>query len=169
MGKGFMVKHKEPIIDTNVYLYKDGDEKASVTGGWSKAFSVGASSTYTENTTNIAMTAVGPSGSGADMSTATVNTINLTDYTTLKMQFSGSISNVNSLVGLDVLNAKNTYFQNIAVAKVERKIVQTYTDVVVSLDVSSLNGSYYIGAEVYKSGTTSITETLTIKKIWLEV
>lgn len=167
MAKGFMVKHKEPI--TNVYLYKDGDEKTAVTGGWSKAFSAGASSTYTENPTNITMTAVGASGTPADMSVATENMIDLTPYSKLKMEFDGTITNSYSLIGLSVLSAKNTYFQNISVAKTEVKTVKTYSSEVIEVDVTSLNASYYIGAEVYKSSTTGSTQTLVLKKVWLEV
>ena len=119
--------------------------------------------------TNITMTAVGASGTVADMSVATENTIDLTPYSKLKMEFDGTITNSNSLIGLNVLSAKNTYFQNISVAKTEVKTVKTYLSEVIEVDVTSLNASYYIGSEVYKSSTTGSTQTLVLKKVWLEV
>lgn len=36
MGEGFIVRGKEPIFDTNTYLYNEGDECTTLTGGWTK-------------------------------------------------------------------------------------------------------------------------------------
>ena len=37
MGEGFKIQHQLPVFDTNVYLYNEGDEKTSLTGGWTRA------------------------------------------------------------------------------------------------------------------------------------
>lgn len=184
MAKGFMVKHKEPAIDTNVYLYKDGDEQTALTGGWripsaegSNWFAfdtnrgVGATRNVTKNTNNITLTSTSNATTNvqAISSIVSTNLINLTAYNKIKFEF--TITNANSrayMLGVrnSATNATNQVTPDNSVAHFQGTDASgTLTK---TIDITSISGSYYVTFSVTANDATSCTNNAVLTRIWLE-
>jgi hypothetical protein len=134
-----------------VYLYNSGAEYVDLTGGW--IVQKGA----VKNVDNINIANTNPLfQNGGVNGYRTTNTVNLTNYTKLKILYSSNIA-----VGPNFLTASTT--TNFGETNVASLAVAIGTDVVSEIDVTSLNSSYYIGGYL-----TAASMNVTIKKIWLE-
>lgn len=159
------------IIDSNitvmlthvVYLYKDGNEYSAITGGWrGQAARAGvASATATapsviKNADNI-VASLNSSAAGGVLSPT--NKINISNYSRLK--FSGNINSKAqyAIAGFYILDDLS-YWSDRAVAKVATSNTNTITNG--EIDISALNGEYYIAFGLYHNASVQITET------WLE-
>ena len=135
------------------YLFKNGDEYESVTGGWvsaPKAYSAGTNAVAAKITKADGTITASPNGDGGCI-LYTANKIDLSGYSTLI--FDGKVSNATayeSLANMRVWSEIGSYSTSNAVATAS---LQRNVDGEVTLDVSGLDGEYYIGFGLYASGT----------------
>ena len=135
------------------YLFKNGDEYESVTGGWvsaPKAYNAGTNAVAAKITKADGTITASPNGDGGCI-LYTANKIDLSGYSTLI--FDGKVSNATayeSLANMRVWSEIGSYSTSNAVATAS---LQRNVDGEVTLDVSGLDGEYYIGFGLYASGT----------------
>ena len=134
-------------------LYENGDEYENITGGWigtPKKYDSGCNAVeanITRGTTTITMK---PNGDGSCI-VHTANKIDLTNYS--KLVFDGKVSGASSyasLANMRVWSDFGTYQTSKAAATAS---LQYHSDGVVTLDISKLTGSYYVGFGLHASGT----------------
>ena len=132
-------------VEWPVYLYKEGDECTTVTGGWEEAYESGSyydkKGTFVKNDTNITITA---STTRSVIFAKTVNKIDVSDMKTLTIKVSALTSKAN--FGLNDGSGWNL-LSGFA-ASVEINAVGT-----TSLDVSNVTGEYYVACRVSNDGT----------------
>ena len=114
------------------YLYNTGDECTAVTGGW-KARKQGSRGTFTKKETSIFVKGIPDNG----MNAATINTIDLTPFSTAKIR----LVNVSSDGGGTVFFTTNGGYSESGSGILRLPI--TSKPKVVSLDIKALEGSYY--------------------------
>lgn len=133
------------------YLYRNGDEFTSRTGGW--AWANAGTGTYVNNTTAGQME-VTTTGSNYQTFLHTVNTVSVSEWSAVKclIQTNKSLNLVTSTS--DERNAT-------AVVSQSTGILNDFTEV--TLDVSSQMGLYYIGFRVV--GTSTV---YAVKAVWCE-
>ena len=153
----------EPRI---VYLYKDGDECVSSTGGWSWFTSGYGSTTYYngEKQSNCLYMKV-TKGAVKCITPTTTNAIDLTKYSKLYIELSNNIKAIDNqcMQTFKVRSSKNTS-GTVAHCNISTTGLSTNY-----IDISNLNGNYYITYDTYINGSfaQSYLET-SIYKIWLE-
>lgn len=137
----------------NNVLYESGNEYEFVTGGWigtPKKYDSGSNAVeakITRGSTTITMKSNGDGGCLVH----TANKIDLTNYS--KLVFDGKVSKASSyasLANMRVWSNFGTYQTSNAAATAS---LQYHSDGEVTLDVSKLTGSYYIGFGLHASGT----------------
>ena len=159
------------IDDSILYLYKDGNEYASLTGGWDLIKSNSATSgVVTKNSDNMYLY-TGETGKASPREKSVyacmVNLINLTTYSKLKATVENLSYGDRSSISLCVNTTKHTATSSIWGAGVASK--QMTTSGTHTVDISSLTGNYYIYVDLYASADyTSAKASCNIVKIWLE-
>lgn len=146
-------KEYETELSFATYLYKDGDQCSSATGGW------GGNGIYTLGAAYIDV----PLASGGDNANVRTNTkIDLTDYQTLYFEWDGSINTGTGGTNLTMWVASNQ-ISNSGVTAPSGATIQnqvggntqgTFTLGTRQLDVSNLSGEYYIGFHAGRGGGT---------------
>lgn len=153
-------------------LYDSGNEYTSVTGGWQarawklKSGYTATAPTLTKNDTYMTGVFTKKNGSGV---IEIANDVDLTGYSTLYMEYTGSGLNSSYYGILGVADRTATYYKDSALATVE----VVYSDgkdsaVVASLDISSINqlANVYFGMHITSSA--SGTNTINIHRVWME-
>lgn len=132
------------------YLYYEGYEYDDITGGWDGFVGyVGSSTTYslgtfTKKEKSIRIANI--SGARTAVAAAPKNAIDLTDVNTVVFNLVEVIENVDFYIS----TVRSNKFEDNSVAT-----VKAYAgDKTVSIDVSTLNGSYYIGPSIWSGGST---------------
>lgn len=167
MGKGFMVKHREPIVDTNVYYYNLGDECTALTGGWVEGFSEytgsqSKQSTWLEQYAKVDLY-------GASRTYVTNNAVDLTNISTLNIEIeatSGS-GGTNSWGGLQCSSSDKTGTSDVDAQAVA--FSPPFTKKTLSVNTSALMGSYYLKVRVNTNSTIGNSITTKTTKVWGEV
>jgi hypothetical protein len=155
-------------------VYWDGDECTALTGGWSTMSyrtTYTAVHTVTENSNNITITSKGAvSDSGQTLYTHT-SAVDLTNYTTLHCI--GNVQYVDDGFGIVIMSAKHSNAMSGSYTTwpgyVTRSVEFSTTDIETTIDVSSLNGLYYIYmlcTEGYANSSNVQTQAV-IKRVWL--
>lgn len=145
----------------NGELYKIGNEYASLTGGWGST-DIGylwAGSTVwmnpaKKNANSITVQSISDKGSAV----GTKNKIDVTDYTKLEVKLTANGGNENSVVAISSereCNASNASFAG----KVK---YASGTNIIVTLDISKISGSYYVLVAADGRYTTTVHE------VWLK-
>lgn len=147
---GTVTSRTATITATDLYLYNAGDQCTAVTGGWKKA---GGNTTFTFGSSSITYANGGETSNYATL--YTVNKINVTSFSTMKIYL--NVTSGGGGYNCLVLHTNNTDKQTYGTACV--KVTSTGTQTL-SLDVSSLTGSYYVGFCVTASSGS-------VYKIWL--
>lgn len=146
-------------VQVSLYAYDDGVEVLST-------FSIGnrsrTNNTLTKYATNMVMFREFGGGATSVISVMSDVALDLTDITTLKIKYTrtGLTTGTTSLV---VANSRGTYVW------VASSAMAVATEAIVSVNVASLNGLYYVG--LYSDGPSSESApgvTVTVKEIWLE-
>lgn len=138
------------------YLYKDGDERTSLTGGWDTSGYTWGTTPFqgvTKKSDSMVIQGIYNAYRGG---VGTVNKVSLKGYSTLKAlgrADSGALTRVYILTKKDAENGQAAY-ANFSTAETE-----------ISIDLKSIQGDYYIAIVCDSS---SGTKTATVKKIWLE-
>ena len=165
-------KVNELIIDDSIlYLYEDGKEYTSLTGGWDLIKSNSATSgVVTKNSDNMYLY-TGETGIASPREKSVyacmVNLINLTTYSKLKATVENLSYGDRSSISLCVNTMKHTATSSIWGSGVAYK--QMTTNGTHTVDISSLTGNYYIYVDLYGSADyTSAKASCNIVKIWLE-
>lgn len=114
------------------YLYNTGDECKAITGGW-KARKQGSGGTFTKRETSIYVQGVSNNG----MNAATTNKIDLTPFSTAKIRLIKVSSNG---VGNFFFSTSSGYTES---GSGTLSLPTVTNPKIVSLDITSLNGSYY--------------------------
>lgn len=152
--------------DGKLWLYKEGDECSSVTGGWIKGHVYNTTSTtnFVKNADNITLT----SSSNTRVTCLTSNLINVKGYSKLNVEVMVT-SKGTSCIRVAVSTNKNTNCENtsgdIAKSATWQENMTLNSRKVISLDISNANTSCYIGiANQSNSGTLKFN----IFNVWLE-
>ena len=145
-------------VDLIFWLYNQGDECANVTGGWKGVYDATgyySKGTITKNAQNITV-----SLSGIQLLVPScVNTINLTEQKTLKINVLSRTSNLESTV-LAVWPTNKPQNHGEWIASKEFT-----TTGVISLDVTSLSGAYKVGVLCAQSSGNGV---FSFDKVWCE-
>lgn len=141
-------------------LFFEGIDGTDLTGGW-KSYDWSAGSGYTKITETIEITADGMS---VDLDTAThtnhstfigtTNMIDLTDYSLLKMEFSGASVSTAGTGAVQARVYKDAGYTSVASADV-LSTGGAFTGSV-EIDVSGLSGEHYIGFFLWKWNKTAV-------------
>ena len=144
--------HKAPSNKTYavtvdyMYLYKNGDQKTSLTGGWYTTASAIGSVAYNSNSITVTQTANAEDFVGC----STRNKIDLTNYNTIKINITGFSQQSSS--GQGHFSIANSSLTAQPVADVRIASSGTLT-----MDVSGITGSYYISIWGYWTPKWSAT------------
>ena len=148
-----------------LYLYKAGDERTTVTGGWKSVGWAISDSNYstapklTKNSGNMVIQTTDYQGSGAVIPD---DKIDLTHYKTLV--FEGSVSTNEDGIEciLGIWEKQSGYYADNVTKYVKLYGVTSSK----TLDVSSLSGEYVIGFAVHRHSSTSTK--ITVKNLYLK-
>ena len=148
-----------------LYLYNAGNECSSVTGGWtSRGIAIGDWEWGREKGTPVVTR--GSSGitiatevNGESVVLYTAAKINLSGYSTLK--YEGTLSTTDNSASWHQLSAWSSFGTYVTQGQAAATGLQG-SGSSASLNVSGLNGSYYVGIHSHT------TPPLTMKKLWLE-
>lgn len=125
------------------YLYKNGDQKASITGGWYTVAGQIGNVAYNDNSITVSQT----QNAEGFVECATRNKINLTNCKAIKINVTGF-----SGKGKGHFAISNSFWSATRVAEVSVAGSGTIT-----LDVSAISGSYYVSLWGYWSPTWNAT------------
>lgn len=158
--------------ESKTYMYKDGDERTSLTGGWKTGAGTATSGDYitvVNNGTHIVFATSAPySWRLGRRDYVPNNKINLSSFSTLKM-------NISSTTATGSVATPSTYYASIYVSNYNTNTLETTPLAVatrigttgeVSLDVSGFDGDYYVCVECFFKAYNG--ENMKIDKIWLE-
>lgn len=150
---GSVMSRTAALKASTLYLYKKGNECTSVTGGWkgtgvafdSSIYTVKAVPKITRGSTSMTIEANASQEKSSGIC-HTTNKINLAGYS--KLYFDGAFSDTAS-------NKSHVYvgiWSTIGSTQSANRVayVQGLSDKVHTIDVSNLNGSYYIGIFVFR-------------------
>lgn len=147
-------------LEYGFYLYREGNEYTSVTGGYSYLRILSTSYAQVDPTKEPSYIRLAPSGSGKQSSAVTNNSIDLTDYSTLYInitEFDRTASGYRDFIVKSARSSGTTFAGD----------TQITGTGVYSIDVSNLSGSYYIGV-FCNSNSSSVHCYISFDKIWLE-
>lgn len=153
-----------------LYLYNNGDSCTSLTGNWlinslSAANNTGSGSIGASN-----ITLVNNSTSGYSYARRanyiTSNKINTTGYNYLNVEWSSNPYGINNRLYLGLYSSKTTYDTSYVYATYD---YTSTTDVkqIKKINISSYQGSYYIGGFLWKPKDSSVKYSGKIYRIWL--
>lgn len=146
----------------NGVLFENADQYEDITGGWVKGYSYGNASTVaTIDDTGIKLSTV----SGSYLNVETANKINLSGYSTLHVNatVTSRTSTSANYLWLACTESSGLAVHGSEATAVTSAKVTALGDVEFSLDVSAVDGEYFVvfGASVGGMGVT-------VNKIWLE-
>lgn len=155
-------KEYELTLRYSVYIYNRG-EINPITGGFISGWNDGVSPTRTEFSDRYYMRGIGSSMYGANGTTVTRNLINVTEYNTLCIVFSTfSLSGSGAGgAGAEIGLTSNSSSQ----FSVMWSGTPTPNEVV-SLDISSISGNYYVGFG--GGGSINVTWEFDVVEFWFE-
>lgn len=133
------------------YLYRNGDEFTSRTGGW--AWANAGTGTYVNNTTAGQME-VTTTGSNYQTFLHTVNTVSVSEWSAVKCLIQTNKS-------LNLITSSSNERNATAIVSQSTGVLSDFTEV--TLDVSSQMGLYYIGFRVVSTSTV-----YAVKVVWCE-
>lgn len=152
----------ESVDATQTYLYKNGDECSSITGGW--ALSTGGSKTHgeslTKNSGSMVFSSTYVRGSHFAYGYLRTNKkIDLSEYSSIYVELSGVSSGADkdSNLALTISESDTREAYDISLAKANLTTGCTSS----TLDVSAISKECYIGISA-QSGASDITSTATI-------
>ena len=144
-------KQYDVMLSFRHYLYRNGDEFTSRTGGW--AWSSGGSGSYVNNTTAGQME-VTTTSSNYQTFLHTVNEVSVSEWTAVKCLIQTNKS-------LNLITSTTTDRYTTGAVSQSTGILNNFTEV--TLDVSSQTGVYYIGFKTASSSTV-----YAVKEVWCE-
>lgn len=150
-------------FSSTLVLYDNGNEYAEITGGWAYGYSNG-NTKRTKQATYLELWASGTSSNRAQTAYVTNNLINLAGHTTLNFQISQSVASTQGYGEYGAKTSKTSQTAYAAVLYVKSGAVDVMRTV--SLDISTLNGSYYVS--VFATNGGGINTTCKVAKVWVE-
>lgn len=152
MGEGFKIQKGTPVFDTTVWLYDSGDEKSAVTGGWAEGFSelpAGLTSSQSKETDHLYLALSRTTEGTGRRSWITTNAIDLTALTKLVFDWQGLHTDGygdpgNVQYAIQVVTAAQRTSNELTYTANYSKTFAFTRETAAELDVSALNGSYYI-------------------------
>ena len=129
----------EMELSYGFFLYNKGTIETSVSGGLSNAYSSGASPTRTAESTYYYVQGVGSGGMGSNGTVATINAINLTNYSSLVGKLYDITINSCS-IAIGATSSRSSSVSNFT-AKATASVNGSET---LTVDISGLTGNYYI-------------------------
>lgn len=166
MGEGFKIRRQLPIFDTNIYLYNEGDECTALTGGYVQGFTY-VSPSYSKQATYLQIV----SAAGGVGRYTSNNKVDLTSYSKLyidlSMTLTGSGTYSNCLLVVSNDKTLETHVAYVGYIKNTGSTALTLTNQIYELDVSALNGSYYV--QFHIAAASGLNNTGKCHKIWVEV
>lgn len=147
-------------------LYKDGDENATLTGGWAASSRAESSDsaaytdtpTLTRNASNLVMTPSGAQNYGR-VAMQIVTPVDFTAMRSLTMQYDTSGSYNDSASVLSVISPSTQYW-GAGSAAASAALGSAGTNKSITIDVSALTGSYLVVIGLRLTGTTNVSVTL---------
>lgn len=142
-----------------MYLYRNGNEYESLTGGWGSTdvgYTWGKNTTYLNNATKNSDSITIASANGKAGAVGTKNKIDVTNYSRLKFAYSSTANNeAKSIFALNAGRNCNKDSNSDIVAFTTYPSGDSKT---VELDVSKITGSYYVIATADSNNSTTIFE-----------
>lgn len=137
------------------FIYNQGDTCDDLTGGWSSSGYPYADYAVTSGTLSETHMVVKSGGSKQANILGTQKSIDLTNYSTLKMEIidAGMTSTCCGEFTIGASKSNGTTY------KITQRGAQTF-----SVDISTYNGAFYISL----ASANESTRTVTVSKIWLE-
>ena len=147
------------------YLYLSGNQFSAITGGWTSAGSAYSAFSQGGSVSAASFLTVDLSSASSEQgnSIAAVNAVDLTGYTTLNFIVS-SASNNTCAKGVAIKSSRTNLFDSPSASKAIGA-AETGT---FSIDTSTLNGSFYIGAYGLNNAGASPKAQISISAVWRE-
>lgn len=142
-----------------VIFYNRGDQKTSITGGWEEGFNQGGSNVFSCQPDHMYLSS-SFTGANSYITAVTSNAIDFSDIDRLKVEIDFS-SQIDGLFDIRISENK----QDLSYVIKETK--NTNLNGIIELDVSSLNGLYYIKLIGWTASANSKAEA-EIYKVWGE-
>ena len=155
-GAGSVQSRTATVTTTVMYLYNNGNQCTSVTGGWSSSTGGGITISFDSSKINIDVTG----SSGRDGGICTKSAVNLSNYSKLKAKVTNytASSNYSGHALYLGINSSSQVGKSVPSFSKSAKISANGT---ISLDISSVSGNQYIA--IY-----SDVAQCDITEIWLE-
>lgn len=161
---GFVTSRTATVKANKLYLYKNGDKCSSVTGGWTTSTPSNTNAqhpTYEKTSPTMTIFIQGKWRAGYAHAK---NKIDVTDKKKLVMNFNGSYSSCYCIFGIIASFAHQDYPNMPVKSNLGTSSLKTLT-----LDVSALSGSYYVGVLLTSGdGSYATSYIYDISEIYLE-
>lgn len=154
-----------------LFLYNYGEQHTELTGGWSKGVHTAwdGLATVTMNTDHVYFQTSGVSSDECPV--ATVNKVDITDYSVVKAHFTelicGTSYALNPSVVVTVADRRGFNPTNSTTGK-QSQIQGVTGERILELDVSDLSGTYYVICGIGSDGDKSGSDTGKLVEVWLE-
>ncbi|GEM_PF-6937747 len=154
-----------------VYIYKEGDECTSLTGGIKNTQTVDpGSGVFTKNANNITLSA---GGNSSNVGLLTVNSINLTPYTKVVFDCEWSKNNSkthNPKEGLivDINNDGNNGLYDGGLLALNNTLDSSFSRTLKEINITNINKAGWIGVREGTGAGTSGINIFKVYNIWLE-
>ena len=143
-----------------LYLYKDGNKYENITGGWqlTKDYNSGS-----DITSYNYMLIYSPEVNNRGSAISTKNAVNLTGYSKLKMLVNQKSTGTYNYfrIGAKSTPITDVTYHAFSSSDTSKEFRNNADNIVIELDISNLNGNYYIG-------TDCASTRVEIHSIWLE-
>lgn len=159
-------------VPLTLYLFENGvGDNTAITGGYNKYIknkpTTDSGTSATINTSSIALKTDSSNGSVTYATVTSKNSIDVTPYNKLYVDFKCSCSSENNAVekfgvGLYSSNADNTSFN----AKYETKVTVSRTTI--AIDISKISGEKYFKALIHANDYASGIPSANIYNVWME-
>lgn len=141
------------------FLYNLGDECTNITGGWVDKI-IRGTAIVTKNIDNLYLLSEGTSSDGIFV---TQNTIDLTEYTKLKIEYKANTTSGWADICIGTSNLTNALWDSNTAGM---HLIDTDVRIVSEVDITAIVGSYYIKIGTGSGGIAGMY--LNAYKIWLE-
>ncbi|MGM9588313.1 MAG: immunoglobulin domain-containing protein [Candidatus Limivicinus sp.] len=153
---GTVTSRTATVTVTDLYLYNEGDQCTENSGGWKFEAGSGVTCTFEADSMYLHVT-----GSSSNVAAAYTNQkIDLTNFSTLNVDIEGGTDSSESIYSGAAVCTDNTSAQPRYASPVANIETTSWSRQTLSLDISSISGSYYISAYGYQA-------TVRVYKIWL--
>ena len=146
-----------------LYLYKDGNEYLDVTGGWLQTYNTaGSYGVFTKKEDSMYLEC---RGNTVVNQISTSNKISFVGYSKLNIEWTVSLNTVNAFSYIIVKDTNNSWSTGLSYTRRDGPTSNKFVD---TINISSLQSSYFPVIVATTNYSTSNVALVTVSKVWLE-